>query len=140
MRLHKHTVRVSTGSRCIVDITADVQNVITDSRIQDGLANIFIRHTSASLLVQENADPKVQMDLERFLGDLVPDGDARFQHIEEGPDDMSAHIRAMLTSATLTIPLEAGKLGLGQWQAIYLWEHRLARDSRDVHVSILGDS
>lgn len=140
MRLHKHTVRVPTGGRCIVNITAEVQKVIDDSQIQDGLANIFVRHTSASLLVQENADPKVQIDLERFLGELVPDGDQRFQHVEEGPDDMSAHIRSMLTSATLTIPLESGKLGLGQWQAIYLWEHRLARDGRDVQVSIFGNS
>ncbi len=99
---------------------------------------MFIQHTSASLLIQENADPKVAIDLERFLGDLVPDGDERYQHTEEGPDDMSAHVRSMLTASTLTIPLEAGKLGLGQWQAVYLWEHRRARDGRVVQVSVLG--
>lgn len=138
VRLHRTSIHVPTGSRCIVDITHEVQRIVDDSQILDGLVNVFIPHTSASLLIQENADPKVAADLERFLSDLVPDGDERYQHTEEGPDDMSAHVRSMLTASTLTIPLQSGKLGLGQWQAIYVWEHRHGRDKRFVQVSVFG--
>ena len=107
--------------------------------MQHGLLTLFVRHTSASLVVQENADPDVRKDLDRFFARLVPDGDALFRHRDEGPDDMPAHVRAALTAVHLSIPLAGGRLALGQWQGIYLWEHRLRPYRREVAAHLVGE-
>jgi secondary thiamine-phosphate synthase enzyme len=108
------------------------------SGMQEGLLTLFVRHTSASLLVQENADPEVRKDLDRFFGRLVPDGDALFRHRDEGPDDMPAHVRAALTAVQLSIPLAEGRLVLGTWQGIYIWEHRVRSHRREVALHLSG--
>ena len=105
----------------------------------DGLLTLFVRHTSASLLIQENADPEVRRDLERFLARLVPDGDPLFRHVEEGPDDMPAHVRAALTAVQLSVPVSGGRLALGTWQGIYLYEHRRRGHSREIALHLLGE-
>lgn len=127
-----------TTGRGLVEITREVRGCAAASGIHDGLLTLFVRHTSASLLVQENADPDVQDDLERFFARLVPDGDPLFRHRSEGPDDMPAHVRAALTQTQLSIPLEGGRLALGTWQGIYLWEHRLRGHERRVAVHVIG--
>ena len=129
---------IETRGRGSVDITAQVAAAVEASDIDDGLCHLFIRHTSASLMVNENADPAVLSDLETFMRDLVPDGDPRFRHTAEGPDDMPAHIRSVLTQTDLSIPVRGGRLALGTWQGIYLWEHRLTPHSRIVFVSVQG--
>ncbi len=129
---------VETRGRGSVDITERVAAAVDASDVDDGLCHLFIRHTSASLIVNENADPAVLMDLETFMRDLVPDGDPRFRHTAEGPDDMPAHIRSILTQTDLSIPVRGGRLALGTWQGIYLWEHRSAPHRRSVLVSVQG--
>ena len=131
-------ISVETSGRSFVDVTDRVDEIARRAKIEDGIANVFVRHTSASLLIQENADPDVRVDLERFLADLVPDGDRRYRHTAEGPDDMPAHVRSVLTATTLTIPVRRGRLALGTWQAIYLWEHRHAPHRRTIEVTVLG--
>jgi secondary thiamine-phosphate synthase enzyme len=121
------------------NITADVQQVIKESGIQTGTCHVFVQHTSASLMLCENADPDVRHDLESFMQNLVPDGDPMFRHRDEGPDDMSAHIRTVLTNPDLTIPVTQGRAALGIWQGIYLWEHRTHRQQRRVIVTVQGD-
>ena len=130
---------ISTSGRGLVDITERVGEQIAASGIDRGLANLFLRHTSASLLVQENADPMVRADLERFFARLVPDGDALFHHQDEGPDDMPAHVRTALTAVNLAVPIQAGTLALGTWQGIYLWEHRRQGHRREVLLHVLGE-
>jgi len=129
---------VETRGRGSFEITADVAALVDGSSITDGLCHLFIRHTSASLMVNENADPVVLEDLETFMRDLVPDGDPRFRHTAEGPDDMPAHIRSLLTQTALSVPVRGGRLTLGTWQGIYLWEHRTRPHRRTVLVSIHG--
>ncbi|MDB5898111.1 MAG: hypothetical protein JWP41_1713 [Ramlibacter sp.] len=138
MRQHLATITIPTAARGLVDITQRVQDQVAASGIADGLANLFIRHTSASLLVQENADPTVRADLDRFFARLVPDGDALFRHQDEGPDDMPAHVRTALTAVSLAVPVQGGKLSLGTWQGIYLWEHRRQGHRREVVLHVLG--
>jgi secondary thiamine-phosphate synthase enzyme len=121
------------------NITADVQQVIAQSGVQTGTCHVFVQHTSASLMLCENADPDVRHDLESFMQNLVPDGDPMFRHRDEGPDDMSAHIRTVLTNPDLTIPVTQGRAALGIWQGIYLWEHRTHRQQRRVIVTVQGD-
>jgi len=133
-----HTVVVDTPGRGLHDITPVVSRAISTSPITEGLATLFIRHTSASLLIQENADPDVLGDLERFMARLVPDGHADYKHRSEGPDDMPAHIRAALTAVQLAIPLSDSRLLLGNWQAIYLWEHRTQPCQREVIIHVAG--
>src|SRR3954449_7387219 len=128
----QHTLTISTRGRALIDITQQVQEWVAGTALRDGLLTLFIRHTSASLLIQENADPDVRGDLDRFFARLVPDGDALFVHRAEGRDDMPAHVRTALTSVNLSIPLVGGKLALGTWQGIYLWEHRLHPHHREV--------
>lgn len=128
---------VETSGRSFVDVTARIAECVARSGVRDGLANVFIRHTSASLVVQENADPDVRRDLERFLVDLVPDGDPRYVHTAEGPDDMPSHVRAVLTSTSVTIPVRDGRIALGTWQAVYLWEHRHAPHRRTLDVTVV---
>lgn len=127
------TVEVATRGRGFYDIGDQVEKQIGDG---DGVCHLFIRHTSASLLITENADPEVHRDLERFFARLVPDGDALFRHTAEGPDDMPAHVRAALTQTSLTVPFTDGRLALGTWQGVYLWEHRLAAHTRRVTATL----
>jgi secondary thiamine-phosphate synthase enzyme len=118
------------------DITARVADVVAASGVGEGLCTVFIQHTSASLVVQENADPSARRDLERWLERLVPEGDPLFTHTAEGPDDMPSHIRAALTAVSLAIPVHQGRLALGTWQGIYLWEHRRHRHNRNLAVHV----
>jgi secondary thiamine-phosphate synthase enzyme len=120
------------------DITREVQAIVHRSGVSTGLCQIFVRHTSASLVVSENADPIVRHDLEQFMKRLVPDGDPMYDHTSEGPDDMPAHVRAVLTNVDLSVPVSDGRLALGTWQGIYLWEHRIHGHRRTVTVTVLG--
>jgi secondary thiamine-phosphate synthase enzyme len=135
---HARTLQVDTPGRATVEITDQVQRVVAESEITDGLCNVFVHHTSASLIICENADPTVRDDLERFAGRLVPDGDAIYRHTAEGPDDMPAHVRSVLTQPSISIPVARGRCSLGTWQGVYLWEHRHARHRRKVTVSVVG--
>ncbi len=128
---------VSTRGRGFHEVTSEVQRVVRDAGVGDGLCVVFVHHTSASLLVCENADPAVQLDLERFFADLVPDGDPRFRHDAEGPDDMPAHVRTVLTQTSLAIPVAGGRCDLGTWQGIYLWEHRHQGSRRRLSVTVI---
>ena len=133
------TLSFETRGRGLLEITRPVADWVASTGIATGLATLFIRHTSASLLIQENADPEVRADLDRFFARLVPDGDALFCHTEEGPDDMPAHVRTALTQTHLSIPLVDGRLALGRWQGIYLWEHRRAAHEREVVLHLGGE-
>jgi secondary thiamine-phosphate synthase enzyme len=136
-----HRIEVVTRGRGLVDITDQVCRWLGSQGIATGLLTIWCRHTSASLLVQENVSPGVRADLETFLRRLVPDGgDGRYRHEEEGPDDMPAHIRAMLTQVQLSIPVDKGRLVLGTWQGIYLYEHRTSPHRRELVLHLLGAS
>jgi secondary thiamine-phosphate synthase enzyme len=130
---------VSTRGRGFYEITAPVEAWVKETGIRDGLLTLHIQHTSASLLIQENADPDVRGDFERFFARLVPDGDPLFEHTMEGADDMPAHIRAALTAANLSIPLSAYRLALGTWQGIYVWEHREHAHTRKVAGHVIGE-
>lgn len=135
-----HTVlQLQTPGRGFVEVTREVQQWTRGCGIDDGLLTVFIRHTSASLLIQENADPEVTRDLERFFARLVPDGDPLFEHRAEGADDMPAHVRAALTQTHLSIPLIGGEPALGTWQGIYLIEHRKRAHRREVVLHLLGE-
>ena len=127
-----------TRGRGTLDITAEVQRVVAESGIQAGLCNVFLQHTSASLILCENADPDVRRDLETILSRLAPDGDPAYVHDTEGPDDMAAHARSVLTSNSLTIPVTGGGLQLGTWQGVYLYEHRDVPHRRSVLISAIG--
>jgi len=122
----------------LIECTAAVQALVHESGIGDGLCTVLIRHTSASLLIQENADPSARRDLEHWLARLVPETDALYTHTTEGPDDMPAHIRAALTATTLSIPVQRGQLMLGTWQGLYVWEHRHKGSARELVIHI-GD-
>jgi len=139
MRQTTRTVAISSRGRGFTDITGHAAAFIREEGIETGLLTVFCRHTSASLLIQENADPDVRRDFERFFARLVPDGDPSFVHTVEGKDDMPAHIRTALTAVNLSIPIADGHLCLGTWQGIYVWEHRLAPHQRQVIVHVLGD-
>jgi secondary thiamine-phosphate synthase enzyme len=132
------TLVVETRGRGLVEFTRPVAGWLAQQGMATGLLTLFVRHTSASLLVQENADPDVRADLDRFFARLVPDGDPLFRHVDEGPDDMPSHVRAALTAVQLSIPVTAGRLALGTWQGIYLWEHRLRAHRREVALHLLG--
>ncbi|QJE02369.1 YjbQ family protein [Massilia forsythiae] len=127
-----------TRGRGTRDITPDVARVVADSGVRCGLAHVFVQHTSCSLTITENADPDVRRDLETIVARLAPDGDPAYLHDSEGPDDMSAHGRTMLTDTAVTVPVGDGRLLLGTWQGIYLWEHRSAPHRRTVVVTVLG--
>ena len=136
--MHSEAIEVATQGRSTTEITSQIQKIVATSGSSVGLCNVFIHHTSASLIVCENADPTVRSDLERFASDLVPDGDSRFDHTDEGPDDMPAHVRSILTQTSLSIPIAGGRCSLGTWQGVYLWEHRHAAHSRRITVTVLG--
>lgn len=133
------TLEFDTRGRGLHDITAHLTSATEETRITDGLVTLFLRHTSASLLIQENADPHVLGDLERFMARLIPDGDPLYRHRDEGPDDMPAHVRAALTAVQLSIPMHDGRLMLGTWQAIYLWEQRTHPHRRQIVVHVAGE-
>lgn len=135
---HQQALTFSTRGRGLVDATGAVADVVSEAAIRVGLCHVFVQHTSASLVIQENADPDVLRDLEDWLVRLAPDGDPLYRHVDEGPDDMSAHLRSAITASSLTIPVEDGRLALGQWQAIYLVEHRTAPKVRRVVVTVFG--
>jgi len=118
------------------EFTHQVQEIVQQSGVREGLCTLFVQHTSASLLIQENADPSARLDLERWLNRLVPEEDPLYTHTLEGPDDMPAHIKAALTATSLSVPVQHGRLGLGTWQGIYLWEHRHASGHRVVLVHV----
>jgi secondary thiamine-phosphate synthase enzyme len=125
-----------TNGQGLVDITASVAAVVSRSGLRDGLCTVFVTHTSASLLINENADPSARHDIENWLNRLVPENDALYTHTLEGPDDMPAHIKATLTASSLGIPVMHGRLGLGTWQGIYLWEHRHAAQRRRLLIHV----
>lgn len=139
MRQASQILTLVTKGRGFTEFTAEVRRLVVESGVRQGLATVFCRHTSASLVVQENADPDVRADLERFFARLVPDGDPLFAHTLEGADDMPAHVRAALTQTQLSIPVMDGRLALGTWQGLYLWEHRSAGHRREVVLHILGE-
>lgn len=135
--MHREVLKIDTSGRGTFDITGKVQRAVAASGLRDGLCHVFVHHTSASLIVNENADPDVRRDLDAFFARLVPDGDPLYRHRDEGPDDMPAHIRAALTATALTIPVAGGRADLGTWQGIYLWEHRTSPHRRKVTVTVV---
>ena len=138
MALYQKTLEINTSPKSFLDITKDVQALVSESGLDNGVCSLFIKHTSASLVIQENYDPSVRQDFETIFSKLVPE-DFPYVHNMEGKDDMPAHIRSALTSTSETVPVINGKLSLGTWQGIYLWEHRDQTHNRKVMVSLVGD-
>ncbi len=132
-------IEVETRGRGSQDISQAIQEVVQESGVRQGICQVFIMHTSASLILCENADPTVRSDLERFMQRLVSDGDPMFEHTAEGPDDMPAHVRSVLTASSLSLPVSEGRCSLGTWQGVYLWEHRTRSHRRCVLVTVIGD-
>ena len=137
--INQKELSVSTDGRGTYDISADIQQAVGESGIAIGICHVFLKHTSASLILCENADPAVRHDLETFMQRYVPDGDPMFTHTEEGPDDMPAHVRSILTQNDLNLPIAGSQCDLGVWQGIYLWEHRHAPHQRRVLLTITGE-
>ena len=131
----KH-LSVKTHAQALYDMTAEISAIINEANIKDGLCTVFVQHTSASLIIQENADPAVQHDLNHWFNRLVAENDPLYTHVDEGPDDMPAHIKSVLTATTLSVPVEHGRLLLGTWQGIYLWEHRHHGSVRRVVIQL----
>lgn len=138
MKLYRDELRVTARGPGLHDVTQEVQAAVAKSGVREGLCTAFVRHTSASLCIQENADPAVLRDLQKFLARIAP-LDADYEHDAEGPDDMPAHIRAAITRTSETIPVEGGRLALGTWQALYLWEHRRASHERTLVLTVVGE-
>jgi len=139
LRQHSGLVTIATRGPGLTDITGKAKNFVTQAKIESGLFNLFLRHTSASLVIQENADVDVLRDLEDFFSRLVPRDSSLYRHHTEGPDDMPAHIRSALTQTSLTIPVKGGALSLGTWQALYLFEHRDVPHKREVMMHVMGE-
>lgn len=137
MRAHQETIEVETHGRGFTDVTGEVSRVVAASGVKTGICNVFIQHTSASLLIQENADPAVLRDLQRWLSDLAPEA-RPWEHDDEGPDDMPAHARSAVTRSNEAVPIVAGRLALGTWQALYVWEHRARPHHRRLVVHVQG--
>jgi secondary thiamine-phosphate synthase enzyme len=135
---HRESVLVETPGRSTTNITTQVAAIVANSGVVEGVATIFVHHTSASLILCENADPDVQTDLEAFFSRLVPDGDPLYRHTAEGPDDMPAHVRSVLSQPSISVPVARGRCDLGTWQGVFLWEHRHAPHRRRVTVSVAG--
>jgi secondary thiamine-phosphate synthase enzyme len=135
---HSESFEVATRGRGTYEITDQVARAARSSGLEQGLCVVFVHHTSASLILCENADPSVRSDLERYFARLVPDGDPVFRHTAEGADDMPAHVRSVLTASSLSIPVEGSRLDLGTWQGVYLWEHRADPHRRRITVSVVG--
>jgi len=134
--MHRETLNIRTAGRGFNEITREVAAVVQRSGVRTGLCHLFIQHTSAALLITENADPDVLLDLETWISGLAPDGDPRFRHTAEGPDDMSAHVRALLTETALTLPVAENRPALGTWQGVFVWEHRSRPHDRRVTVTV----
>jgi len=139
MLQHQAEVVARTRGRGLHDVTSDVVAAVTDSGVRSGLCTVFISHTSASLTIQENADPSARRDLERFIERLVPEGDPHFTHTAEGPDDMPSHIKTALTGSDLLLPVSGGRLAVGTWQGVYLCEHRDHGGPRSLVVTLFGE-
>jgi secondary thiamine-phosphate synthase enzyme len=139
LRQALHELTILTRGRGLYEVTGKVAEWVSKGGFRNGLMTLHLRHTSASLLIQENADPDVRRDLEQFFARLVPDGDPLFAHTVEGDDDMPAHVRAALTAVNLSIPVSQGRLALGTWQGIYLWEHRRSPHSRNLTAHFVGE-
>jgi secondary thiamine-phosphate synthase enzyme len=137
--IRQSQLEIPTRGRGTVEVTDRLQAAVREAGVRTGLAQVFIHHTSASLIISENADPAVHRDLERILARLAPDGDPVFEHDAEGPDDMPAHVRAMLTNVNLSIPVTDGRLALGIWQGVYVYEHRTAPHRRRLTVTVYGE-
>ena len=137
--ISQQTSTIPTQGRGTYEITAQVQAMVRSSGLKTGLVHLFVHHTSASLILCENADPTVRHDLETFMARLIPDGAAWFEHNDEGPDDMPAHVRTILTQSSLTVPLIEGRCALGTWQGIYLWEHRCSPHHRRLTITVQGE-
>lgn len=135
----QQSLAVSTRGRGTYEVTAEIARLVRESGIHTGLCHCFIQHTSASLILCENADPGVRRDLESFLARLVPDGDPLFEHDAEGPDDMPAHVRSIVTKMDLTLPIREGRLALGTWQGVYLYEHRARPHRRELCLTLMGE-
>ncbi len=133
------SITVTTSGQALYEVTREIADWMNDQSIAEGMFTLYCRHTTASLVIQENADPSARHDLEQWLKRLVPENDPEFTHTSEGPDDMPSHVKAALTSTTLSIPIDGGKLALGIWQGIYLWEHRNHPHRRNIVIHILGD-
>lgn len=139
LRQQVHEVTIPTKGRGFYEFTREVERLVADAGLKTGLATLHVQHTSASLLIQENADPEVRRDLERFFSRICPDGDPLFRHTCEGEDDMPAHVRTAITAVNLSIPIARGAMALGTWQGIYLWEHRTHPHRRTITVHLLGE-
>jgi secondary thiamine-phosphate synthase enzyme len=137
MKVHQRTLSIPTRGQGLYDVTKQVAAVVAESGVITGLATVFIRHTSASLVIQENADPAVLRDLSAWMGRLAPEG-AAYEHDDEGPDDMPGHLRSAVTRSSEAVPVTAGALGLGTWQALYVWEHRRSGHRRELIVHVAG--
>ncbi|HIO91421.1 MAG TPA: YjbQ family protein [Leucothrix mucor] len=138
MQLHQTRFSTQTSGRNTYNISHEIEQIIADSGIKTGLCHVFIHHTSASLIITENADPDVRRDLETIFARLAPDGDPEYYHTLEGADDMSGHIRSVLTQTELTLPVSQHRSALGVWQGVFLWEHRTGSFQRDITVTITG--
>jgi secondary thiamine-phosphate synthase enzyme len=138
MRSHQSSIEARTRGRGFTDVTAAIARVVAESGVQTGLCTVFLRHTSASLVIQENADPAVLRDLERWMSELAPEA-RPWEHDDEGPDDMPAHAKSAITRASENVPVSRGRLALGTWQAIYVWEHRARPHTRELVVQVLGE-
>ena len=137
--IKQEEINISTRGRGTYDLSRQVQQAVRASGVSTGICHVFIRHTSASLMISENADPAVMRDLEAFMSRQVPDGDPLFTHTAEGPDDMPSHVRSVLTQTDLQVPVSDGQCALGTWQGIFLWEHRFAPHQRKVILTISGE-
>ena len=136
--IEQQTITVQTQGRATINITSEVEQVLRTSSIETGLCHVFVHHTSASLIITENADSDVRRDLENYISKLVRDGDPAYLHDQEGPDDMAAHIRSVLTQTETTIPITSGRLALGSWQGLFLWEHRYQAHRRRITITLTG--
>jgi secondary thiamine-phosphate synthase enzyme len=139
LRQSQHEITIATRGRGFYDFTDEVSSFLQKASIDTGQVTLHVQHTSASIVIQENADPEVRRDFERFFARLVPDGDRIFEHTAEGEDDMSAHIRTALTGVNITVPIVGGRLALGTWQGIYLWEHRTHAHRRRIVAHFIGE-
>jgi secondary thiamine-phosphate synthase enzyme len=139
MKCESRILKVQTPGRGLVNVTDRVREVVTGAAVTTGLVSVFVRHTSASLVIQENADPAVLRDLDRWMTKLAPEDSAAYEHDDEGPDDMPAHLRSAITRSSETLPVAGGEVLLGTWQALYLWEHRRRPRERELVVTVLGE-
>lgn len=138
VKVHQDTLSIGTRGRSLVDLSSKIGDVVAASGVTTGLCTVFVQHTSASLVIQENADPAVRRDMEKWIGRIAPEDPSAYEHDDEGPDDMPAHLRSSITKTSEVVPVTRGKLALGTWQALYLWEHRRTPHTRTIVVHVQG--